>query len=135
MPELRPPAPSAVLVARRHALARGSLALLLGLPLLALLPAGLLIAGCTDEAPRSSPGLTSDAGSTKSCVLGSSGCGCTSSGGCDPGLLCNTGRCYPAEGTEQEPDDPYVRPTMPAPVSQPDSSPDASTDSGPSSNG
>lgn len=121
----------------RPAAARGSLALLLGLPVLALLPAGLLVWGCTDEATPSNKPVASDAGTSSSCVLGTRACGCTSTGGCDPGLLCNAGRCYDAEGTQDEPMDPNLRPPMPAPVIQPPpvSAPDASTDSGPSSNG
>jgi hypothetical protein len=136
MLELRPPAPSSARALRARAVPRGSLGLLLGLALLAPLPAALLVAGCTDAAPRSSKSLPIDAGSsTRPCVLGSRRCACTSTGGCDPGLLCNTGLCYPAEGTNEEPADPDVRPPMPVPVSQPDAEPDASTDSGPSSNG
>ena len=70
-------------------------------------------------------------------MFGTRACGCTSSGGCDPGLLCNAGRCYDAEGTSLEPADPDLRPPTPAPVIQPPpaSAPDASTDSGPTSNG
>src|SRR4051812_9380854 len=98
-------------------------ALLLGLPLLALLPAALLAGGCTDEAAKASKGVSIDAGSPSSCVLGTRACGCTASGGCDPGMLCNTGRCYPAEGTSNEPEDPDVRPPRPAPVSPPPSAP------------
>src|SRR5215510_12758135 len=115
----------------------GSLARLLGFFLISLLPAGLLVGGCTDEAAKASKGVAIDAGSSSTCVLGTQACGCTTSGACDPGLLCNAGRCYPAEGTSAEPDDPDVRPSMPAPVIQPptDSAPDASTDSGPGSNG
>jgi hypothetical protein len=126
-----------MLAARPPTPARGSLARLLGLALLALLPAGLLVGGCTDEAPKSSKGAVIDAGSSRACVLGTRGCGCTTSGGCDPGLLCNTGLCYPTEGSHNEPDDSDLRPPMPAPVDQPplDSAPDASTDSGPSSSG
>ena len=122
---------------RRRPSAGGSLARLLGWSLLALVPTGLLVGGCTDEAPKSSKGVAIDAGSPSSCVLGTRACRCTSSGGCDPGLLCNTGRCYPAEGTNDEPADPDLRPPMPAPVIPPpgNSMPDASTDSGPSWNG
>src|SRR3954469_3222300 len=115
---------------------RGSLVLILGLPLLALLPAGLLVGGCTDEAAKASQPVPVDAGSSSPCVLGTLACGCSTSGSCEPGLLCNTGRCYPAEGTNSEPDDSNLRPPTPAPVIQPTTStPDASTDSGPSSNG
>jgi hypothetical protein len=114
----------------------GSLALL-AIPLLALLPAGLLVGGCADDAAKTSTNLAVDAGAPSSCALGTRACGCTSSGGCDPGLLCNTGRCFSAEGTNSEPDDSNLRPPTPAPVIQPppESAPDASTDSGPSSNG
>jgi len=128
MPDLRHPA--------SRVAPRGSLALLIALPLLALLPAGLLLGGCTDEAAKASKSVAVDAGSPSSCVLGTRACGCTTSGGCDPGLLCNAGRCYPAEGTSSEPDDSNLRPPTPAPViPPPTSTPDASTDSGPSSNG
>jgi hypothetical protein len=105
------------------------------LPLLALLPAALLAGGCADEAAQAGEDVASDAGSPRSCVLGTRACGCTTSGGCDPGLLCNTGRCYPTEGTSDEPEDPDVRPPMPAPVLPPPTGADASSDSGPSSNG
>jgi hypothetical protein len=115
---------------------RGSLALL-AIPLLALLPAGLLVGGCAEDAAKTSTNVAIDAGAPSSCVLGTRACGCTSSGGCDRGLLCNTGRCFPAEGTNSEPDDSNLRPATPAPVIQapPESAADASTDSGPSSNG
>ena len=124
------------MLAPRRPAPRVSLALL-AIPLLALLPVGLLLAGCTDEAAKTSQEGVIDAGARSPCVLGTRACGCTSSGGCDPGLLCNTGRCYSAEGTNDEPDDPNLRPPTPAPVSQPtaESAADASTDSGPSSNG
>jgi hypothetical protein len=108
------------------------------LSLLALLPAALLVGGCTDESAKSNKGVAIDAGSPSTCLLGTRACGCTTSGGCDPGLLCNTGRCYPTEGTNSEPDDANLRPPMPAPVVQPppsEATPDASTDSGPNSNG
>lgn len=112
-------------------------ALLLAIPALALLPAGLLLGGCTDESAKASKAVAIDAGSSSPCALGTRACGCTTSGSCDPGLLCNTGRCYPAEGTNSEPDEPDLRPPTPAPVIQPppESAPDASTDSGPGSNG
>lgn len=114
---------------------RVSLALL-AFPLLALLPVGLLLGGCADDEAKPSTQLVIDAGAPSTCVLGTRACGCTSAGGCDPGLLCNTGRCFPAEGTNREPDDSNLRPPTPAPVSLPPAeAPDASTDSGPSSSG
>ena len=119
-----------------HPSRRGSLALLLVLPLLALLPPALLVEGCADTPAAQSQPVALDAGASSSCTLGTRGCGCTTAGGCDPGLLCSAGRCYDTEGSKDEPADPNLRPPTPAPVIQPaDEPPDASTDSGPSSNG
>lgn len=110
----------------------------LALPLLALLPMALQVSGCTDESDAGAQ-LESDAGVVP-CTLGKRACSCSSSGGCDPGLLCMSGRCFDTEGTKFEPPDPVVRPPLPPvvlPTLRDASAPpsDASTDSGSSTNG
>ena len=127
-------------LARRRAgvISRCSPALLLALPLLAVLgavlPAGLLLAGCTDEASHPAT-LTPDA-SAPQCSPGTRDCACSDTGGCVAGLLCNSGRCFDPEGTGPEPMDPNVRPAPPPATLPPAASlPDASSDSGPTSNG
>jgi len=116
---------------------RRSPARLLVLPLIAvlgaLLPAGLLLAGCTDEA--SHPAQLKPDASAPQCMPGTRACACTDTGGCVPGLLCNSGRCLDAEGTGPAPLDPDVRPPISAVLPPETSPPDASSDSGPSSNG
>jgi hypothetical protein len=66
---------------------------------------------------------------------GTRACACTDTGGCVPGLLCNSWRCLDAEGTEPAPLDPDVRPAITAVLPPDTGPPDASSDSGPSSNG
>ena len=121
----------------QRVVSRRSPALLLALPLIAvlgaLLPVGMLLAGCTDEASHPAQ-LKPDAGAPQ-CMPGARACACTDTGGCLPGLLCNSGRCYDAEGTAPEPMDPDVRPPIPPAMLPEATLPDASTDSGTSSNG
>jgi hypothetical protein len=119
-------------VSRRRSARRWALPLLA--VLVAVLPAGLLLAGCAEEGPR--PASHQPDASVPQCTPGTRACICTDTGGCAPGLLCNSGRCFDTEGTGPD-TDPDVRPARP-PVKLPElSPPDASTDadSGPTSNG
>ena len=106
------------------------------LPLLAVLaavlPAWLLLAGCAEDAPQRASPLP-DA-SAPQCIPGMRACICTETGGCAPGLLCNSGRCFDTEGTGAPDTDPDVRPARPPAMLPELSPPDASSDSGTSSN-
>src|SRR4051812_44936008 len=118
-------------VSRRWPARRWALPLLAVLA--AVLPAGLLLAGCTDEA--SHPASLQPDASAPPCTPGTRACACSDTGGCVPGLLCNAGRCFDTEGSNSTDMDPDVRPARP-PVTLPElSPPDASSDSGTTSNG
>lgn len=87
-------------------------------PLLALTAAllppllGALLASCGEEsapAPAPSP----DAGT--SCESGTQGCACGESNACYDGLLCNSGRCLPTEGSREQ--EPAFRPPVQLPCS------------------
>jgi hypothetical protein len=72
---------------------------------------------------------TPDASSGPLCEPGTQACLCSESGGCDPGLLCITGRCFRTQGGH-DPEDPAGPTPLPPPGPPAPPAPPSGSDAG-----